>query len=135
MNRRSRLRALTVAILGSVLVLGPGCRSIRMVNFPSGRDVYVTTGDGDITKPYEPLGMIMCVEKGVRIPLPLLGLIPLADVDPDITLKQKVIPQVKTMGGDAIINLGVNWEPASPGFLGIMASGGYLAIYGTVVRR
>ena len=39
------------------------------------------------------------------------------------------------MGGDAIINMSMSWTPPSDGILGLMASGGQIVVYGTVVRR
>lgn len=117
------------------VVLTCGCSSIRQVNFPSGNDVFVTTGDGNIAKPYEPVGMLIYAKNGIRIPLPLLGFIPFDDVDPDLAIKQVLLPRVREMGGDAVINLNINWQPATAGFLGLFADGGYITIYGTVIRK
>ena len=113
-----------------------GCAAIKeKVTFPAADDVYMTTGDGDIQKPYTPIGQLFYWDQGYRMPLPLIGLIPFKDVDPDVALKQDIAKEVKKMGGDGVINLSIDWTPAKNGFLGFMAQGGSVAVYGTVIKR
>lgn len=105
------------------------------VSFPSPDDVFITTGDGDIQKPYTPMGQMIYSKSGFRLPLPILGLLRIADVDPDRELKQAIFARVREMGGDALINMRIHYEPPSNGFLGLMASGGSVTVYGTVIKR
>jgi len=104
-------------------------------SFPAPDDVFITSGDGDIQKPYTPVGQLIFMKTGWRIPLPLLGLIPIDDVDPDTELKTEVFTKIREMGGDALINMSIQWEPPTSGFLGIGASGGMITVYGTVIKR
>lgn len=119
------------------LILINGCGAIGIsTNFPSPDDVFITTGDGDIQKPYTPIGQLIYVHQGYRINfLPLFGLIPVDDVDVDYELKTAIFKKVRSMGGDALINMKINWEPPSNGFLGLLANGGYLFVTGTVIKR
>lgn len=131
----------TAAIIALVsvcsLILLSGCAASHQsqVSFPDSDDLFVTTGDGDITKPYTPVGQLVHIANGYRLPLPLIGLIPIQDVDPDLTLRQEIMEEARRMGGDGVINVQLDWQPPSNGFLGIGASGGHLIVYGTVIRR
>ncbi len=111
-----------------------GCSYTSQIQFPGTQDLFVTTGDGDITKPYTPVGQIIYMETGYRIPLPILGLIPISDVDPDVIIRTKVVRQAREMGGNAIINLKIDWEPPKEGVFGLGANGGRVIVYGTVIN-
>lgn len=125
-----------ILLMLSVIVLLFGCAAIKdQVTFPASDDVFMTTGDGDIQKPYEPVGQLFYYEEGYRIPAPIIGLIPFKTVDPDVALKKEIYKEVKKMGGDAVINLRIDWQPAKNGYLGFMASGGRIVVYGTVIKR
>jgi len=126
---------LLAIIMVGVACSGCGIKYMEKVKFPSPDDLFITTGDGDIQKPYTPVGQMILVEKGWRIPLPLFGLIPVDDVYPDSVLKEKVYDEVTRMGGDGVINLRISWTPPKNGFLGMFAEGGSLAMYGTVIKR
>ena len=104
-------------------------------SFPAPDDVFITSGDGDIQKPYTPVGQLIYFKTGFRIPFFLLGLIPIADVDPDKELKTEVFTKIREMGGDALINMSISWQPPKSGFLGFGASGGMITVYGTVIKR
>jgi hypothetical protein len=122
-------------LLLAISVIFSACSNSLVTTFPSPDEVFVTTGDGNIQKPYTPIGQLYYIETGFRIPFPLLSLIPIKDVDPDIVLKTKVYSKVREMGGDALINMSMNWTPSTSGFLGLGASGGAVVIYGTVIKR
>ncbi len=125
-----------IMFLMVVLVLLVGCSAMqKKVTFPASDDIFVTTGDGNIQKPYTPIGQLFYWDQGFRIPAPILGLIPFKDVDADVALKQAIYKEVRRMGGDGIINMSISWEPSSPGILGFMADGGSVAVYGTVIKR
>jgi hypothetical protein len=119
------------------LLLGcAGCAPLASrLQFPNPNDIFVTTGDGDIQKPYTPIGQLIYSHSGFRIPLPILGMMPVSDVDPDAEFRTGILARVKQMGGDGVINLHMNWDPPSNGFLGLGARGGMVTIYGTVVKR
>lgn len=119
-----------------VVALLTGCAAVKeKVTFPAADDVFMTTGDGDIQKPYTPVGQLLYYDQGYRIPAPIIGLIPFKTVDPDVVLKQEIYKEVKKMGGDAVINISIDWMPAKDGFLGFGANGGYIIVYGTVIKR
>ena len=104
-------------------------------SFPAPDDVFITSGDGDIQKPYTPVGQLIYFKSGYRIPFFLLGLIPIDDVDPDTELKTEVFTKIREMGGDGLINMSISWEPPKSGILGFGASGGMITVYGTVIKR
>jgi hypothetical protein len=123
--------------LGVLAVLGlAGCSSMSTVNFPDPNKIFMTSGDGNIQKPYTPVGEIIYAQSGFRFGMvPLLGLIPWADVDPEVVIRQKVEAKVAEMGGDALINMEIDWKPPRNGFLGIGAAGGSIVVTGTVIKR
>ena len=125
-----------ILLMFAVVTLLFGCAAMKQkITFPASDDIYMTTGDGDIQKPYTPIGQLFYWDQGFRIPGPLIGLIAFKDVDPDVALKQEIAQEVKRMGGDGLINLSINWQPAKNGFLGMFATGGSVAVYGTVIKR
>ena len=82
------------------------------------------------------MGQLIYIEQGFRLNfLPILGLIPIHDVNPEMTLKSKIYHEIRAMGGDALINMSLDWRPPRNGFLGILSSGGRITVYGTVIRR
>jgi hypothetical protein len=124
----------TVGIAASFALLS-ACAQTSRITFPQPDQLFVTSGDGDIQKPYTPIGEIIHYKTGWRLGLPLLGLIPIADVDPDAELRKEIFTKVREMGGDALINMRTSWTPASGGWLGLGAKGGYIVVTGTVIRR
>ncbi len=130
------MRLKTVLLLALVAPLG-ACVSTHTsrVTFPSPDEMFITSGDGNIQKPYTPVGEIIHYKTGFRLPAPLLGMVPLADVDPDQEIRTTVLSKVREMGGDALINMRVNWTPPSNGFLGIGAKGGFIVVTGTAIKR
>lgn len=126
-----------ILLMLTVITMLLGCAAIKeQVTFPASDDVFMTTGDGDIQKPYEPVGQLLYYDQGFRLSMiPLIGLIPFKTVDPDVALKQEIYKEVKKMGGDAVINLRIDWQPAKNGFLGFLSTGGTIVVYGTVIKR
>jgi hypothetical protein len=114
-----------------------GCAAtLETVNFTSPDEIFMTTGDGNIQKPYTPIGALLYYNKGFRLNfIPLLGLIPIKTVYPSLIVKDIVKQEVRKLGGDGVINLQITWEPPSNGFLGIASSGGMLQMTGTVIKR
>jgi len=130
--QKKLLTALTLCLL-----ILTGCASTYsdQVSFPPADDLFVTTGDGDITRPYTPVGQLIYLKKGYRLGLPLIGLLSIDDVDPGVELRRGVLEEARRMGGDGVINVQLDWIPPSDGFLGFRASGGQIVVYGTVIRR
>jgi hypothetical protein len=113
-----------------------GCAYATKTTFPPANELFMTTGDGNIQKPYTPLGMLYFTKAGYRLPIPLLGYLPIADVDPDEELRSEIFHRVKEMGGDGVINLKMDWRPAHNGWmLGMNSDGGEVTIIGTVIKR
>ncbi len=134
----ANLKRGALALVGAGLVLvmsGCATKYQSATTFPSPDELFVTTGDGDIQKPYTPVGQLIYMRQGFRIPLPLLGMIPIADVDPDTELRRAIYQEVRRMGGDAVINLKIDWMPPNDGILGLFATGGHITVYGTVINR
>ena len=122
------------AVLAGLLLLA-GCASYQQVKFPPPEEVFITTGDGDITKPYEPVGHLIYAKTGFRLGLPIIGLIPIADVVAENAINEIIAREARAMGGNAVINLDIRWTPPSSGLLGILAHGGAVFIQGTVIKR
>lgn len=129
-----RKRLIATALM-ALSVSGCALGYSSQLRFPSPTDLFVTTGDGDIQKPYTPIGQLAYAKVAYRFALPLLGMIPISDIDPDVELRTGVLEKVKAMGGDGVINLSMNWTPPTNGFLGWGAKGGTLVVYGTVIKR
>ena len=124
---------LILLLLGVTLLSGCAYRSA--ITFPSANDVFMTEGDGDIQKPYTPIGVLIYYKTGYRIALPLLGLIPIGDPDPEYVLREEIARKVKSMGGDGVIQLSIGWIPGKSGFLGLLAQPGKLLVQGQVIKR
>jgi hypothetical protein len=132
---KKSIRGLLLVVVASSLM--SGCIHQSSVSFPDPADIFITSGDGDIQKPYTPVGEFLYVERGFRIPLPLLAFLNVADTDPDLALRENVVREVRAMGGDALINMRMLWTPPRANVLALfgIASGGSIAITGTVIRR
>jgi hypothetical protein len=124
-----------VLLAAVVLTTLSGCVYKSVSTFPEANQLFITSGDGDIQKPYTPIGQLIYRRDGYRIPLPILGMLPIDDVDPDLLLRTEVFTEVRARGGDGLINMRMDWQPAKPGFLGLFASGGSLIITGTIIKR
>ena len=122
-------------ILVLPVLLGSCTKYMSTATFPAADEVFITTGDGNIQKPYTPVGQLIYYHQGFRIPILLLGYIPIADIDPDMELKTEIYRQVRGMGGDALINMSISFIPPKSGFLGFGATGGRITVYGTVIKR
>ena len=120
----------------SLTVLFVGCGAYNEVaTFPPSDEVFITSGDGNIQKPYTPVGQLIYARTGYRLGLPILGLIPFNDVNPDKELREKVMTEIQKQGGDGLINMVITFEAPKNGFLGLMAKGGTLFITGTIIKR
>lgn len=128
-----QIKFLVVLFVTSLLV---GCGAYNEVaTFPPSDEVFITSGDGDIQKPYTPVGQLIYAKSGYRIGLPLLGLIPFNDVNPDKELREEVITEIKQQGGDGLINMQITFEAPKNGILGLGAKGGVLFVTGTIIKR
>jgi hypothetical protein len=89
-------------LVALALVALTGCTVINTASVPSdrsGRDVFVTAGD--ISEPYETLGMVQATRSGVL----LFGFVDVIGTDLEAGFKDVLIPQVRAMGGDGAINV------------------------------
>ena len=68
------VHVLVIVTLLAVVGLMSGCAWKSKIMFPAADEIFVTTGDGDITKPYTPVGQLIYIEQGFRIPFIFLGL-------------------------------------------------------------
>lgn len=128
----------TIKILSalSIIFLITSCNAYKEVaNFPPANEVFVTSGDGDIQKPYTPVGQLIYMKAGARIPLPLLGMIPINDVDPDTVLREEVFTEIRKRGGDGLINMQITFQAPKSGIIGLGASGGHIFVTGTIIKR
>lgn len=107
----------------------------EVITFPPSNDVFITSGDGNIQKPYTPMAEFVYTNNGWRLPLPILGLIPFKKLDPEMVLRKQVSTRIKEMGGDGMINMRIAFMKDNPGVLGFLAKPGYLYITGTVIKR
>jgi len=112
-----------------------GCATFKKISFPPKDEMFITTGDGDITQPYEPVGHLVYQKKGFRIPLFLFGFIPISDALAEDAINAVIAEKARAMGGNAVINLKIEWNPPSDGILGFGANGGTLVINGTVIKQ
>jgi hypothetical protein len=85
-----------------ILVTLAGCTSVDVARVPSlrdTRDVFVTTGD--VKGPYQSLGVVQATRRGVL----LFGFADPAGTDLEDGLHETLIPEVRRLGGDGIMNL------------------------------
>jgi len=89
-----------VLLLG-VIVASGGCTTVdvaRVPDAPQGRGVFVTTSD--LPGPYKSLGVVQATRRGVL----LFGAVDPAGTDLQADLDEQLLPQVRMMGGDGVIN-------------------------------
>lgn len=130
MKTKILLKLLLVAVLLS------SCGAYNEVTtFPPADEIFITSGDGDIQKPYTPIGQLIYAKTGYRLGVPLLGMIPINDVDPDKEIRKAVIDEIRKKGGDGLINMIINFEAPKNGILGLGAKGGTIFITGTIIKR
>ena len=100
------------------------------------RKEFITTGDGDIQKPYTPVGQVIYSKTGNGGFLPLVKLF-LPIVDPETEINTVFLQMVRNMGGDGVINVSVNWIQPSSFFTRLIGFGhnGHVQIQGTVIKR
>jgi hypothetical protein len=90
-----------VLLLGTALALG-ACTTVDVARVPStrgGRDVFVSTAD--VPGPYKSLGVVQATRRGVL----LFGVVDPAGTDLQASLDDQLLPQVRSMGGDGVINV------------------------------
>ncbi|WP_257449013.1 hypothetical protein [Archangium lipolyticum] len=85
-----------------ILMALAGCTSVNVVRVPSmgdTREVFVTTSD--VKGPYQSLGLVQTTRRGVL----LFGFADLASTDLEGGLHESLLPEVRRMGGDGIMNV------------------------------
>jgi hypothetical protein len=90
-------------IFGFLLCWGlVGCTTVNVAAVPSAhdaRDVFVTTSD--VQEPYQSLGLVQVTRKGVL----LFGFADPARTTLEEGLRETLLPEVRRMGGDGIMNV------------------------------
>lgn len=130
------MKKFKLLLLLFITVVFSGCEAYNEVaTFPPADEVFITSGDGDIQKPYTPVGQLIYSRAGFRLGLPILGLIPFNDVKPDKEIRENIVNEIKAKGGDGLINMDIVFEAPKNGFLGIGAKGGVLFVTGTIIKR
>jgi hypothetical protein len=71
----------------------------RAPSLRGGRDVFVSTAD--VPGPYKSLGVVQATRRGVL----LFGFADPAGTDLQAGLEEQLLPQVRMMGGDGVINM------------------------------
>lgn len=128
-------RNLLILLLSGLTIM-VGCAPYqRTILFPAANEIFFTSGDGNIQKPYTPIGEYVYSVRGFRLPIPIIGLIPLTPLDPEKVLREKITPKIKEVGGDGMINMKIVMVKDDPGFLGMFAKPGYIQVTGTIIRR
>ncbi|HYH99363.1 hypothetical protein [Hyalangium sp.] len=92
---------LLLGVVGVFVALG-GCTTVDVAVAPDvsrGRDVFVTTSD--LKGPYKSLGVVQATRRGVIV----FGFADPAGTDLQGDLDEQLLPQVRMMGGDGIINV------------------------------
>ena len=130
-----KILKIVTLIIASFLLFSCGSLYNQTATFPAADEIFMTSGDGDIQKPYTPLGQLIYSKVGWRIGAPILGLIKIADVDPEKELRTAVIAEIRKMGGDGLINMRLTFEAPKNGILGIGAKGGTILVTGTIIKR
>jgi hypothetical protein len=103
--------------------------------------MFVTSGDdpGTESNPsYIPKGYFYYSKSEGRIPLPILGLIPLSNAGVDYVVHTEALPKVRGMGANALINASIDYNECHwvLGLLfGCMGFGDSTTVRGTAVRR
>lgn len=85
-----------------ILATLAGCTSVNVVRAPSiqdTREVFVTTSD--VRTPYQSLGLVQATRRGVL----LFGFADLASTNLEGGMYESLIPEVRRMGGDGIMNV------------------------------
>ena len=85
-----------------MLMVLAGCTSVNVARVPSmgdRREVFVSTGD--VKGPYQSLGVVQTTRRGVL----LFGFADPAGTDLEAGLRESLIPEIRRLGGDGIMNL------------------------------
>lgn len=77
------------------------------VEYPAAEDIFITLGDDPGTEsevPYIPKGYYYYSHSEYYMPIPILGLIIFGNADIDHIMYDKVIPDIRKMGGNSLTN-------------------------------
>lgn len=136
MKAKVKVNYLTLIFAIVVCLTFVGCSYRSSIEFPPANDLFVTTGDGDIQKPYTPIGQIIYYKASPAIGIPLFNLF-VPTTDPEVEMNTGFMRMVREMGADAVINTSLDWKPPSS-FLSRLLGwghGGKVLIQGTAIKR
>jgi hypothetical protein len=112
-------------ILSAACFILSSCGAFQQtVTFPPAKDIFITSGDGNIQKPYTPIGEFVYADKGFNFLF-----IPVKEVNPDLILRTAVTDKIRQAGGDGMINMRMNYVPKT--FL----SAATIVVTGTIIKR
>lgn len=125
-----------------LLGLMAGCSMTHTVAYPPADDLFVTMGDdpgSESAKLYTPKGTFIHVTTEYYLPIPVLGLIPLGNAEPNHVFETQVIPKIREMGGDALTNARIQYTPPPGVFMRLIGLGAFspssTVVTGQVVNR
>ncbi|MFC1569121.1 hypothetical protein ACFL4L_02695 [bacterium] len=119
------------------------CATTYRIEYPPSDELFITLGDdpgSESINPYIPKGYFIHVSTEYYLPIPLLGIIPLGNAQPQYVFYEEAIPKIRSMGGDALIGANVNHIPRPPVFIRFFGIFNFLftsstIITGQVVKR
>ena len=101
------------------------CSALQQtITFPSAKEIFITSGDGNIQKPYTPLGEFLYADNGIK-----LFFIPIKTINPEAILRKVITEKIKEAGGDGLINMRLNF------IKGKFFSPDQLFLTGTIIKR
>ena len=134
-------KALIFMSLLMVSCLCLSCAHSLSVKFPGNDFMFLTSGDGEVRKNVEKrtetTAEVIYWKRGFRIPLPIFGLLPINDVNPEQSLRTFVQEAQKNKNADGVINMDIKYIPPSNPILAFfgLGHGGYIYIQGTAIKK
>jgi hypothetical protein len=123
--RRTAANALLSFLL---YILGAGCTQIDMTRYPDPNELFVTTGDGNIQKPYTPIGLVAVKKQGFY----MFGQAIIA-ADLEAAINDRMLEKAREMGGDGVIEVTLFNTGSAPIWMPIFFND--ITAVGQVIRR
>lgn len=113
---KQKAKTATSSLMLLSLILMSGCATSKnhVIHYPPSDDFFITMGDdpgSESIRPYSPKGTLIHVSTEAYLPLPLFGLATIGNANPQFVFEQKVLPMVRSMGGDAMSSARVDHRP------------------------
>ncbi len=130
------LAVLAFIITGAAFFMSCASSRTMEIPFPPSDKLFVTLGDdpgSESNKPYIPKGYFVHTSTEYYLPIPILGLIVFGNAEPQYVFYKKVIPEIRSMGGDALIGTSMSVIPRPPAFFRFLGFPNLLPIYAQTV--